>query len=101
MGIISTGTLGLPSYLKKFLKENPDFKPNLVCDSFEVLKSLAERDDAITLLPQSIADKSMKPLKNIALTESKQQGEHDVLLIASGTCDRREFSYVAQLLKKT
>ncbi len=99
MGTISTGTLGLPSYLKKFLKENPDFKPNLVCDSFEILKSLAEAEDAITLLPQSIACKSKTPLKNLASTESKHRGDHEILLIASATCDRREFDYVAKLLK--
>ncbi len=99
MGTISSGTLGLPSYLKKFIKDNPDFKPNLVCDSFEILKSLAETNDAIALLPQSIASKSKIPLKNLASTESKYHGDHEVLLIASATCDRREFDYVAKLLK--
>ena len=99
MGTISTGTLGLPSFLKKFLRDNPDFKPNLVCDSFEVLKSLATTNDAIALLPQSIAKKSTTLLRNLASTESKHQGDHEILLIASATCDRREFDYVAKLLK--
>lgn len=99
MGTISTGTLGLPLYLKKFLKENSAFKPNLICDSFEILKSLAETKDAITMLPQSIANKSKTPLKNLASIESKHQGEHEILLIASATCDRREFDYIARLLK--
>ncbi len=99
MGVISTGTNGLPTYFKKFLKDNSEFKPNLVCDSFEVLRELAEKGDAVVILPKRVAEKSRAHLTELAMSATKSNGEHKILLVASGTCDRQEFEYVSLLLK--
>ena len=99
MGVISTGANGLPSYFKKFLKENFEFKPNLVCDSFEVLRELAEKADAVVILPKRVAAKSRVPLTELATPITRSTGEHKILLVASETCDRQEFEYVSLALK--
>lgn len=99
MGVISTSANGMPSYFKKFLKENSEFKPNLVCDSFEVLRELAEKADAIVVLPKRVAAKSRTALNELTQPTARSTGEHKILLIASGTCDRQEFEYVSHVLK--
>ena len=100
VGIISGGGDGQPNYLKKFLKQLPNLKPNLVCDSLEVLRNIAEKGEAVVVLPKRIAQNAHTPLLEIVSSESFSAGQHDIFLIASGTCDQREFEYLISILKK-
>lgn len=99
MGSMAPGTDGHPLFYKKFLKANSHFKPNFLCDSFEVLKGLVSENRAIAVLPVSIAKKTNLPLVNLA-EKSKDIGHHDISLIASETCDQREFAYLGNLFKR-
>lgn len=101
IGMISSHGDGLPRYFKKFLDQIPELRPNFICDSFEVLRNLAEAGTATVILPQRVAKKSGTKLKKINIKNQNFDGKHQIQLIASGTCDRKEFDYVLSLLKQS
>lgn len=101
IGMISGQSEGVSRYLKKFLEQIPEFRPNFLCDSFEVLRNLAEESSAVVVLPHRVAIKSGTKLKKIKINGQTFDGNHQIQLIASGTCDRKEFEYVLDLLKNT
>ena len=99
-GVIEPGFDGHPAYVKDFLKQIDSAKPNLICDSFEVLKSIAETGNAVVLLPKKVAQKSSQNLVELEIPDQLHSGLHEILLVASKTCDLREFKYISQLLRK-
>ncbi len=97
-GVISGGQDGLPHYFKEFLRQIPKFQANVVCDSFEVLREMAEVGETVVVLPRRVAAKSKDRLRDITPKNLKHSGKHKIYLLALKDCDQREYSYVAKVL---
>lgn len=98
IGTLTSTADGHPNYYKNYLKQFPEIKPNLMCDSFEVLRSFAEKAEAVVILPRRVALQSRVPLVELQTNADPLAGSHSIYLIASGTCDQKEFQYLSQVL---
>ena len=100
LGSIAPGDDGVQNYFKKFTNQFPNFKPSIVCDSFEILRNLIENGQAVAVLPRRVAALSKAPLSEIKITDPKWfNGSHSINLVSLKTCDQAEVDYIVMLLK--
>ena len=102
-GLISTSSDGVPSYLKKFLKQlGPKPKITLTSDSYEVLRRAAVNGLAAAVLPLRVGQRSQNDLieiKKFDGVEKKNFGEHKIYLASMDRCDEKESAYLASVAR--
>ena len=100
LGSIAPGDDGVQNYFKKFTNQFPGFRPMIVCDSFEILKSLTEKGQAVAILPRRVAASSKNNLTELKASSDKWfSGTHSINLVSLKTCDQTEIDYVVNILK--
>ncbi len=95
---LTPGSEGHPLYFKRFLKNLSFIKQPLICDSYEILRELAESGEVVAVLPTRVARKSRRPLFQVGQEAYQTEGLHRILIAASKTCDPRELSYLHNIL---
>lgn len=102
-GLISTSSDGVPTYLRKFLKQlgsNP--KVTLTSDSYEVLRRAAVNGLAVAVLPLRVGQRNQHDLVEIKKfngVERKIFGEHKIYLASMDRCDEKESAYLAAVAR--
>jgi len=102
-GIISTGSDGVPSYLKKFLKQlGPNPKATITSDSYEVLRRAATHGLVAAILPARVAMRTSNELVEVVSFGGKpktEQGEHKIFLASMDRCDEDESIFLAKIAR--
>lgn len=103
-GFISTGSDGIPGYLKKFMKQiGPKPKITLTSDSYEVLRRAAVNGLAASILPRRVALRSKNELveiRSINGCERKEAGTHKIYLASMDRCDEEEAKFLADIARR-
>lgn len=100
LGSIAPGDDGVQTYFKKFTNQFSEFRPSIICDSFEILRNLTENGQAVALLPKRVAANSKTPLTELRSSQEKwNSGSHSINLVSLKTCDQAEIDYVVNILK--
>lgn len=104
-GLLSVGSDGLPSYMKKFLKQlGPKPPVTMTSDSFEVLRRAASTGLLAAVLPRRVALRIPGDLVEVAKLQGRavqERGEHRILLVSLDRCDQEEAEYLADLAQKS
>ncbi len=102
-GLLSVAADGLPSYMKKFLKQlGPKPQVTMTSDSFEVLRRAASTGLLAAVLPRRVALRLSGDLVEVTKLQGKakqERGEHRILLVSLDRCDQEEAEYLADLAR--
>jgi len=102
-GVITTGTDGIPTYLKKFLKQlGPKMKTTMSSDSYEVLRKAAVNGLTASILPKRVALRTHGDLKEVtqfAGLPKSESGEHKIFLASMERCDEMESLFLSELAR--
>jgi len=98
IGTISPGPDGYARYYTKFIQTTlgKTFKPSVLSDSYEALRSSAVYGSVMAILPSRVANRRPGELVEITppdLAESSN-GSHQILLISQPNCDPEEIRFL-------
>ncbi len=103
-GTISTSTDGVPSYLKKFLKQcGSKNLVSMTSDSYEVLRRAAVNGLCASVLPMRVAQRSKNSLIEVTQFQGSpkvETGEHRIYLASMDRCDEAESDFLAGIARR-
>lgn len=103
VGTIAPGPDGHALYYSKFLRSlGKGFKPTLVSESYEILRSAACQGSIVALLPTRIAQRRPNELIEISLdpqNSTKKNGHYKIFLISEPGCTPEENIFLSQELQ--
>lgn len=102
LGTLSPGQDGLPRYFQKFQARvlGPARRPDIVSDSFEVLRATAAQGVAAAILPERVALRETDDLEEIALPGLEPSlGVHRIVLLSTDHCDEDEVRFLSTRFK--
>jgi DNA-binding transcriptional LysR family regulator len=98
IGTISAGADGYPRYYSKFIQATlgKNFRPSLLSDSYEALRSSAVYGSIMAILPSRVAERRPGELIEITPPDLKDSstGAHQILLISQPNCDPEEIQFL-------
>jgi DNA-binding transcriptional LysR family regulator len=98
IGTISPGSDGYPRYYSKFIQATlgKNFRPSLLSDSYEALRSSAVYGSVMAILPSRVAMRRAGELLEVVPPELSQanDGSHQILLISQPNCDPEEIRFL-------
>lgn len=99
VGTISAGADGYARYYTKYIQSHfgRRFRPSVLSDSYEALRSSAVYGSLMAILPARVAERRSGELIEIrppGLTKSSN-GTHKILLISQPNCDPEEIRFLA------
>jgi DNA-binding transcriptional LysR family regulator len=102
-GVISTGQDGVPSYLRRFLKQlGTKPKVAMTSDSYEVLRRAAMHGLVAAVLPRRVALRNSGELLEVTRfsgREKSDEGEHKIFLASMDRCDAVEADFLARIAR--
>ena len=91
VGTISPGSDGHPRYYSKFVQAvfGKNFKPSVLSDSYEALRSSAVYGSVMAILPTRVANRRPDELVEVVPPDpiESSKGSHQILLISQSNCD--------------
>lgn len=103
IGTLSSGPDGYARYYTKFIHAafGANFKPSVVSDSYEALRSSAVYGSCVAILPSRVANRRPGELVEITPPEMLQAsiGSHQILLISQPNCDQDEIRFLTSEIK--
>lgn len=104
VGCINSGHNGHPRYLRKFIDSfGKEFRPNVLSDSFEVLKQTTKKGGLISYIPKKIArdeNENLLEVTDLIKREKPENGHHEIVLGYLEKCSDEEAKYIASLVQK-
>jgi DNA-binding transcriptional LysR family regulator len=98
IGTISPGSDGHAPYYSKFVQSifGKNFRPSVLSDSYEALRSSAVYGSVMAILPTRVANRRPGELVEITPTEvsARTNGTHNILLISQPNCDPEEIRFL-------
>jgi len=98
VGTISPGADGYARYYSKFIQAafGKNFRPSLLSDSYEVLRSSAVYGSVMAILPTRVANRRAGELVEIVPPglEDSSKGTHQILLTSQPNCDQDEIRFL-------
>jgi DNA-binding transcriptional LysR family regulator len=98
IGTVSPGADGYPRYYSKFIQATlgKNFRPSVLSDSYEALRSSAVYGSITAILPSRVADRRSGELIEVTPSDFKSSslGAHQILLISQPNCDPEEIQFL-------
>lgn len=103
VGALSPGPDGHARYYSKFIQAafGTNFKPSVLSDSYEALRSSAVYGSCVAVLPSRVANRRPGELVEITppATSDASNGSHQILLISQPNCDPEEIQFLTSEIK--
>ena len=102
IGTISPGPDGYARYYTKFIQATlgKTFKPSVLSDSYEALRSSAVYGSVMAVLPSRVANRRSGELVEITPPNQAKgsNGSHQILLISQPNCDPEEIQFLTSAI---
>jgi DNA-binding transcriptional LysR family regulator len=98
VGTISPGAEGYSRYYTKFIHSafGKNFRPSVLSDSYEALRSSAVYGSVMAILPSRVAERKPGELVEVHCpqVDESSNGTHQILLISQPNCDPEEIRFL-------